>query len=57
MIYRNTEHVSQAVENDSKNMQAKEKFIKSQSSLQDQDIYSFIEAKVRGIFCQQIEKL
>ena len=43
--------------NDRKNIQANEKFITSLSPLQDQDIYSFIEANVREVCCQQIEKL
>ena len=36
-------------------MQAKEKFIKSQSPLQDQDIDSFIEAKVRGFAANKLK--
>lgn len=52
-----SEHVSQGVESesDSQKPQLKEKTIKVQSLIQDQEIYSFIEAKVREVCCKEIK--
>ena len=50
-------HISQKFENDHKHSQVKEKFIKTKSHMQDQEIYSFIETKVREVCRHEIEKL
>ena len=52
-----SEHISQAVGNDSKTSQVKEKSVNAQLFIQDREIISFIEAKVREICCHEIEKL
>ena len=52
-----SEHISQAVGNDSKTSQVKEKSVNAQLLIQDREIISFIEAKVRVISCHEIEKL
>ena len=52
-----SEHISQAVGNDSKTSQVKENSVNAQLFIQDREIISFIEAKVREICCHEIEKL
>ena len=52
-----SEHISQTFENDHKHSQVKEKPIKTNSHIQDQEIYSFIETKVREVCLHEIEKL
>ena len=52
-----SERISQAVGNDSKTSQVKEKSVNAQLFIQDREIISFIEAKVREICCHEIEKL
>ena len=52
-----SEHISQTFENDHKQSQIKEKRIKRNSHIQDQEIYSVIETKVREICLHEIEKL
>ena len=42
-----SEHISQTFENDHKHSQVKNKFIKTNSHIKDQEIYSFIETRVR----------
>ena len=52
-----SEHISQTFESDHKHSQVKEKPIKTNSHIQDQEIYSFIETKVREVCLHEIEKL
>ena len=52
-----SEHISQTFENDHKHSQVKEKPIKTNSHIQEQEIYSFIETKVREVCLHEIEKL
>ena len=52
-----SEHISQTFENDHKHSQVKEKPIKTNSHIQDQEIYSFIETRVREVCPHEIEKL
>ena len=52
-----SKHISQAVGNDSKTSQVKEKSVNVQLLIQDREIISFIEANVREICCNEIEKL
>ncbi|KAM7428713.1 hypothetical protein ABFA07_020349 [Porites harrisoni] len=52
-----SEHISQTFENDHKHSQVKEKPIKTNSHIQDQEIYSFIETKLREVCLHEIEKL
>ena len=52
-----SEHISQTFENDHKHSQVKEKPIKANSHIQEQEIYSFIETKVRELCLHEIEKL
>ena len=52
-----SEHISQTFENDHKDSQVKEKPIKANSHIQEQEIYSFIETKVREVCLHEIEKL
>lgn len=52
-----SEHISQTFENDHKHSQVKEKPIKANSHIQEQEIYSFIETKVREVCLHEIEKL
>ena len=54
-----SERVSQGVESesDSQKPQLKENTVKAQSFIQDQEIYLFIEAKVREVCCKEIENL
>ena len=52
-----SEHISQTFENDHKHPQVEEKHIKTNSHVQDQEIYSFIETKVREVCIHEIEKL
>ena len=44
-------------QSDSQKLQLKEKTAKVQSFIQDQEIYLFIEAKVREVSCKEIENL
>ena len=44
-----SEHISQTFENDRKHSQVKKKPITRNSHIQDQEIYSFIETKVREV--------
>ena len=52
-----SEHISQTFENDHKHPQVEEKHIKTNSHVQDQEIYSFIETKVREVCIHEIKKL
>ena len=52
-----SEHISQTFENDHKHSQVKEKPIKTNSHIQDQEIYSFIETKVREVCLHEIGRL
>ena len=54
-----SEHVSQGVEteSDSQKPHLKEKTVKAQSFIKDQEIYLFIEAKVREVCCKEIKNL
>ena len=52
-----SEHISQTFENDHKHSQVKEKPIKTNSHIQDQEIYSFIETKVREVCLHEIGSL
>ena len=52
-----SEHISQTFENDHKHSQVKEKPIMTNSHIQEQEIYSFIETKVREVCLHEIEKL
>ena len=52
-----SEHISQTFENEQKHSQVKEKPLKTNSHIQDQEIYSFIETKVGEVCLHEIEKL
>ena len=52
-----SEHISQTFENEQKHSQVKEKPLKTNSHIQDQEIYSFIETKVREVCLHEFEKL
>ena len=52
-----SEHISQTFEDDRKHSQVKEKPIMTNSHIQDQELYSFIETKVREVCLREIEKL
>ena len=52
-----SEHNSQTFENYQKHSQVKWTPIKTNSHIQDQEIYSFIETRVREVCPHEIEKL
>ena len=52
-----SEHISQTFEDDHKHLQVKEKPIMTNSHIPDQELYSFIETKVREVCFHEIEKL
>ncbi|XP_068690665.1 ELKS/Rab6-interacting/CAST family member 1-like [Montipora foliosa] len=52
-----SEHISQTFEDDHKHSQLKEKPIMTNSHIHDQELYSFIETKVREVCLHEIEKL